>query len=78
MLGSLFTKETDGFQEVGLDCGPLILADPAEELVAVGRRELTQFPGLASEQIGGGNSSTQLMGKDISTLLRRDLNPKYV
>jgi hypothetical protein len=78
MLGSLFTEEGDGFQDFWLKLRPLILPDPAEELVAIGRRVFTQFPGLAFKQIGHGKASAQLMGEDIGTLLRGNHDPKDI
>jgi hypothetical protein len=78
MLGSVFAEVGNCLQENWLNLRPLGFPEPAEELVAIRRGKVTQFPGLALEQIGHGNSGTQFMRKDISALLSRNLKPKYV
>jgi hypothetical protein len=65
----VFAEEADCFEEDGFDLGPLSLADPGEEFVAIGGREFTYFPGFSFEKVGHGDSSTELGGKDIGSLL---------
>ena len=51
---------------------------PAHKLIAIGRREVTQFPRLPFEQVGHSNLSVQIMREDIGTLLRRNLNSEDI
>ena len=78
MLGPVLTEMSHSLQDNGLKSRPLMFAKPAHKLIAIGRREFTQFPRLPFEQVRHSNLSVQIMCEDIGALLRRNLNSKDI
>jgi len=76
--GAVFAEETNCFKKNRLNLRPLSLSDPAKEFIAVGGREVAWFPRFPLEKIGHSDTGTQLISKDICSLLSRILNPKDI